>query len=115
MTTTDVLTRCQPPWLVFPQIDPQTLPVHLRQGVAEPWFDQQWRPFWAALTAEQKAQYLDHWNASPDWRAAIAFHFDRAWESDAEADAAESIQYQQDLKQARAKPSLLSRWFGRKR
>lgn len=115
MNAPDLLTRCPPPWRVFPQIDPQTLPVHLRQGEAEPWFDQQWRPFWATLTAEQKVQYLDHWQASPDWRAAIAFHFDHTWAADAATDAAESSQHQEQLRQTRAKPSLLARWFGRKR
>jgi hypothetical protein len=75
MDASSFLHGCEPPWLVFPSIDPAELSQHLKQGVAEPWFDQRWRPFWASLDAEQRQQYLDFWMARPAWRDAIAFHF----------------------------------------
>ncbi|GBQ98558.1 hypothetical protein AA23498_3265 [Acetobacter nitrogenifigens DSM 23921 = NBRC 105050] len=30
-----------------------------------------WAPFWRNLTDEQKEDYLNRWNASPEWRDAI--------------------------------------------
>jgi len=117
MNLPEFLNQCPPPWIAFPAIEPDTLPAHMRQGAAEPWFDQQWRPFWMSLTPAQQERYLSHWKASQEWRDALAFFFNPDWEADAAQDAAESEQLLQASRTARAaaKPSLLSRWFRRKR
>ena len=83
----------KPPWVVFPHITPQDLSAHLTQGTAEQWFDHDWRPFWSGLSDDSKAQYLEHWHASPEWREALAFFFDSAETLDVEADARESEAY----------------------
>jgi hypothetical protein len=67
--------QCRPPWVVFPDLHPRELAGYLRQGVTEAYFLNHWRPFWDALDGGQRAQYLDHWNASSEWREAIEFHF----------------------------------------
>lgn len=95
------LEGCQPPWVVFPEIQPDELARHLEQGAAEVWFDEVWRPFWRRLSEGERAEYLTHWQASDDWREAIRFHFD-APDFDLEADAAESAAY---LEQVRRRPS----------
>ena len=46
-------------------------------------------PFWKGLSAGQKADYLDRWNASAEWREAIAFKYDHTG-FDIEADARDS-------------------------
>jgi hypothetical protein len=109
------LSACEPPWVVFPFIDPDELPRHLKQGLAEPWFDQCWRPFWNGLSNERKQQYLDQWQATPQWRDAIGFVFGTLYELDAESDAVEMARWEArwaDRRQAQgAKPSLWSRLF----
>jgi hypothetical protein len=105
---------CEPPWIVFPWLDPDELSGHLKQGVAEPWFDQIWRPFWSSLSETQRLQYLDHWKASPGWRDAIRFFFEELSAVDAETDAAESERYLEEFRRQRAgKRSLLDRIFRR--
>lgn len=66
----------QPPWVAFPALRPETLATRVGQDVAEPWFDQVWRPYWTSLTPIQRTCYLDAWEASPEWREAIAFVFE---------------------------------------
>jgi hypothetical protein len=73
MSRPDLFDACQPPWVVFPDIAPDELAAHLKQGAAEPWFDQVWRPFWSALTDLQRAQFLDRWQASSAWRERSRF------------------------------------------
>jgi hypothetical protein len=104
---------------MFPFINPDELPQHLKQGIAEPWFDQAWRPFWNGLTDEQKQQYLDHWRASPQWRDAIGFVFGTLYEMAAEGaedDAAEMARWEARWAERRrsrpAKRPLWSRLFG---
>ena len=112
MSESGFVRACQPPWLVFPDLDPDELSRHLKQGVAEPWFDQQWRPFWSRLSPLQKEQYLDFWTASPDWRAALAFAFDQDGAFDAEADVRESAEYlQQRRSNGMDKRSVWDRFF----
>ncbi|WP_241163344.1 hypothetical protein [Ralstonia solanacearum] len=105
----------QPPWVVFPFIKPDELAMHVRQGIAEPWFDQVWRPYWASLTATQRAGYLDAWQASPEWRDAIAFVFEAFSDLDIEQDAKESEEYlrKQGELPAEKKRSLFRRLFKR--
>ncbi|MDB0541919.1 hypothetical protein ACYT85_15235 [Ralstonia solanacearum] len=105
----------QPPWVVFPFIKPDELAMHVRQGIAEPWFDQVWRPYWASLTATQRAGYLDAWQASPEWRDAIAFVFEAFSDLDIEQDAKESEEYLQKQGElpAEKKRSLFRRLFKR--
>lgn len=115
MSRRDLFETCQPPWVVFPDIAPDELSVHLKQGAAEPWFDQVWRPFWSGLTALERAQFLDHWQASPAWREAIAFHFDGQEKVDLAADGAESERYLDAFRRGRApKRSFLDRLLRRK-
>ena len=72
-----------PPWIALPGLSPDE---PANQGAAEAYVVLTFRPFWGALTAEAKAAYLDHWDASPEWRAAIAFNYDHEG-FDIEADA----------------------------
>ena len=110
------LQRCQPPWMVFPHLKPDELSRHLKQGVAEPWFDQKWRPFWSALTAFEKNQYLDFWHASEAWKEALKFFFDGDDDIDGEADRRESEEYLGTRRnELRQRPSLLARLFRRRR
>ncbi len=89
--------------------------MHVRQGIAEPWFDQVWCPYWASLTAAQRAGYLDAWQASPEWREAIAFVFEAFSDLDIDQDAKESEEYLRDhgKRQQEKKRSLLRRLFRR--
>ncbi|WP_230626702.1 hypothetical protein, partial [Ralstonia solanacearum] len=91
------------------------LAMHVRQGIAEPWLDQVWRPYWASLTAIQRASYLDAWQASPEWREAITFVFEAFSDLDIEQDAKESEEYLRDYRkrQQEKKCSLLRRLFRR--
>ena len=100
MSDSDFLQECKPPWVVFPEIEPQELSRYLKQGVTEAWFDQQWRPFWLELTPEEKREYLEHWKATEAWREAIAFHFEEEEEFDLEADARESAEYLEQWRKA---------------
>jgi len=106
----------QPPWIVFPHIKPDELAVHVRQGVAEPWFDQEWRPFWTSLTSTQRSRYLDDWQASSEWRAAIAFVFESFSEQDIDQDAKESQAYLKTRGETaqKIKRPLLKRLFRRR-
>lgn len=101
MTQPDYLTACPPPWEAFPEIQPDDLVAHLRQGAAEPWFDREWRPFWASLDGEQRELYLQHWSASLAWREAMSV-FDVDPDLDLEADARESEEYLRDWAKRRA-------------
>lgn len=87
------LEQCRPPWIAFPELNPNELAGFLRQGATEAYFYDLWRPFWESLDAGQRAHYLDHWNASPEWREAIHFHFEEDPDFDAEADMRESKEY----------------------
>lgn len=78
----------RPPWLVFPRMKP--MEVAATQGLEEAWVDQVWRPFWAGLSTGQRAIYLDHWQATRDWRDALRLVFEVPADFDVEADAAES-------------------------
>jgi hypothetical protein len=93
MSELDFLKSCEPPWVVFPAIQPEELSRYLKQGVTEAWFDQQWRPFWSRLPLEQQQKYLDHWHATAEWRKAITFYFGTDPAFDIEADARESEEY----------------------
>lgn len=88
----DELKRMAPPWQVFPEISPDDLSAHTRQGRAETYFDEVWRPFWSALSAAEKTEYFDHWAATPAWREAMSL-FDIDPDLDLEADARESEAY----------------------
>jgi hypothetical protein len=114
MSESQFLDDCQPPWIVFPRLDPDELSRHLKQGVAEPWFDQNWRPFWSSLSQEQRAEYLDHWHAPQDWRDAVRFFFEEQSKVDPAIDAAESDHYLEEFRRSRtSKRSLLDRLFRR--
>jgi hypothetical protein len=95
--------ECRPPWVVFPDIDPRELAGHLRQGAAEAYFVHHWGPFWGSLTAHQRALYLDHWQASPEWRDAVRFHFDEDPSVDTAAGVRESEEHLARHRAQRAK------------
>ncbi len=62
-----------PPWIALPDLsheDPAT------QGVADAYVTLTFPPFWTGLSAGEKADYLDRWNASAEWRAAISERYD---------------------------------------
>jgi hypothetical protein len=114
MGIAEFMDGCEPPWIVFPRLDPDELSRHLKQGVTEPWFDQKWRPFWLSLSEAQRVQYLDHWKAPARWRDAINFFFEVPSDADAQADAAESERYLEEFRRGRTdKRSLLDRIFRR--
>lgn len=62
-----------PPWIALPglsHVDPAT------QGVADAYVTLTFLPFWTGLSAGEKSDYLDRWNASAEWRAAISERYD---------------------------------------
>lgn len=72
-----------PPWIALPGLDPDE---PANQGAAEAYVLLTFLPFWRTLSAEAKTAYLDRWNASAEWRAAIAWRYDQEG-FDVEADA----------------------------
>lgn len=76
-------TEPAPPWIALPDLSPDG------PGPAEAYVAVTFLPFWTQLTAAEKAGYLDRWNASPEWRSAIAFKYDHEG-FDIEADAPDS-------------------------
>jgi hypothetical protein len=112
----DEFERVIPPWKVFSEISPSDVSAHTRQGRAEPYFDEIWRPFWTSLSPTQRTAYLDHWHATPAWRDAMSI-FDRDSDLDLEADACESEAYLAELRRRRAteaRPPFWTRLLGRK-
>lgn len=100
---------CVPPWVAFPRLRPEALPA--TQGAEEQWIDTQWRPFWRALDGAQRARYLDCWQASAEWRAAIRFYFEALDAPfDIAADAAEAAAWRQSRP---PRPSWLRRLLAR--
>ena len=115
MTDEDATADVPPPWHVFPEITPEDVSAHMRQGQAELYFDQAWRPFWSALTPPQRGEYLNRWNATAAWREAMSV-FDMDTDYDAEEDARESEEYLAQVQRERAtrqKPPLRKRLFKR--
>jgi len=101
----DELKRMMPPWKVFPEISPDDISAHTRQGRAEPYFDAVWRPFWSSLSAQERTEYFDHWAATAEWREAMTI-FDLDPDLDLEADARESEAYLTEWRrQKSAQPS----------
>ncbi len=74
-----------PPWIALPGLSPDD---PCNQGAGEAYIVLEFLPFWTALTATQKANYLDRWSASTAWREAIAERYDS--DLDIEADAADA-------------------------
>jgi hypothetical protein len=104
----------QPPWIAFPKLKADQLPCN--QGAEEVWIDEVWRPFWHALSSEQKTQYLDHWQASKGWWDAIAFAFEDKPDFDAKEDFAESQRMLAALSEEAKRKSWIGKvaaWFGR--
>jgi len=83
------------------------------QGAEEAWTDTVFRPFWLGLDANARSQYLHHWEASPEWRDALAFAFEGPLTMDHAADAAESDSHLDEWRQLRwCKRGFLSRLLG---
>lgn len=62
-----------PPWIALPDLSPDDPATH---GMAEAYVVLTWLPFWQTLSADAKAEYLDRWQASAEWRTAIATRYD---------------------------------------
>ncbi len=65
----DTLNRGEeiiPPWIAFPDSEPWW--GGWRQGNAEGWLILVWLPFWRNLDNKAKADYVEKWDASADWR-----------------------------------------------
>jgi len=54
-----------PPWLVFPELDPETLGG--RQGAIDYWWTWYWSPFWDSRSKDEQIQFLKEKHASPEW------------------------------------------------
>ncbi|GBQ89618.1 hypothetical protein AA23498_0669 [Acetobacter nitrogenifigens DSM 23921 = NBRC 105050] len=65
-------TEYPPPWIAVPRLGPDD---PTTQGLADAYMSQ-WIVFWRQLTRAQKDEYLDRWEASPEWRQSIAFRYD---------------------------------------
>lgn len=112
---TDAENRWQrqlPPWEVFPAFTAAMLPA--KQGAQEVWYDEEWRPFWASLSPQERQAYLDHWQATAEWRDALEFFFTEPEDFDREEDARESEAYLQQLRSDNPpKKTLWQRLTGR--
>jgi hypothetical protein len=104
----------KPPWVTFAYLTPQTFAASLKQGETELWVDQHWHSFWAKLNAEQRSDYLNHWQADSDWIEAIEFSFGNDADFDVEVDSVESKlhldKYRSDL-QVEQNKSFFRRLF----
>lgn len=89
-----------PPWIALPDLSPDD---PCNQGAGEAYIVLEFLPFWSGLTAVQKAAYLDRWNATPEWRAAVAERYDSDLDIDADARDAEAW--------AAAHPLPRKRWW----
>ena len=58
-----------PPWECAPGYPPWSMA--WRQGNGEGWIVYEWYPYWAKLTKEERAAYLEKWNVPDDWRTHI--------------------------------------------
>ena len=87
-----------PPWIAFPSLGPDIPP---NQGAEEAYVDLDWLPFWSALTADEKAAYLDRWQAPSAWREAISARYDQQG-FDIAADAADSAIWAEERAQRKA-------------
>jgi hypothetical protein len=65
-----------PPWVALPDLSPDD---PATQGMAEAYIVLSWLPFWQTLSPAAKAEYLDRWHASAEWRDAITSRYD--WEA----------------------------------
>lgn len=63
------------PWDAFPKIEPSAF--GSVPAAMDYWWDQIWLPFWSSRGVEQRAQYLDDQQASPEWRAFVDWHTPR--------------------------------------
>ena len=97
-----------PPWSVFPGLSPEEPG---NQGAVEAFLVLEWLPFWSALTREDKDAYLDRWNASPAWRAAIAERYELS-DADLAAEAEEARLREAEWRSRN--PTGRWRLFGRK-
>jgi hypothetical protein len=62
-----------PPWVAFPEYD--SLTMAWREGEGQHWLDKVWRPFWDRLTAAERDDYLNRWNAPAEWRERLSLGY----------------------------------------
>jgi hypothetical protein len=60
----------KPLWVSFPEMKPENLTD--TQGLYDA-VNILWSDFWNPLTPEQKEIYLNHWDASQEWREMFRF------------------------------------------
>lgn len=61
------------PWIALPDLSPDD---PATQGAPDAYVTLTFFPFWAELSAHEKADYLDRWDASAEWRAVISERYD---------------------------------------
>ena len=77
-----------PPWVALPDLSPED---PATQGAADAYVTLTFFPFWAELSAHEKADFLDRWDASAEWRAVISERYDHeGLDLEAEAQEAEA-------------------------
>lgn len=111
MPIDDESSKTIPPWLEFPSLPADRFHPSARQGLVEVWFDNVWNPFWSPLSKEDKAAYLDQWQAPDEWRKALDLF---EWEPfDMEEDARESAEWLAKWRAQQPKPTWWQRIFKR--
>lgn len=85
------MEEAPPPWVALPELDPWNPATH---GLPEVYVTLTWLPYWTTLTLDEKADYLDRWNASQEWRYAIDLKYE--WKGiDLEAEAREATKWRE--------------------
>ena len=54
-----------PPWIAFPNIDPDTL--GSRQGAIDYWWNIYWQPFWACQSSPKRQRFNEKNNIPSEW------------------------------------------------
>lgn len=69
------MSLAPPMWVVFPELSADE--VH-NQGAVDGYIEHVWLPYWRMLPEDEKAAYLDKFQAPQDWRETIAERYE--WE-----------------------------------
>ncbi|MDG6093702.1 hypothetical protein LOC54_01005 [Acetobacter sp. AN02] len=79
----------------------------------------EWVPFWRGLNDEQKADYLDKWNASEAWRSSVDVRFnatDEELEEEGRASYARRLEErarrrEEEMRRTPALIRMIKRWY----
>lgn len=91
-----------PPWVAFTGLSPAE---PANQGAVESYILLEWLPFWLRMSDEAKEAYLDRWEASDAWRAAIAERY-------GPHDLDYATEAEQERIEAQKQPRTKRTWFG---